>query len=796
MSLPAPLPPDGRGDDLGRTTRRLIASVMAASSSCMLATTIDGRIVAINPAAQRTLGYRPEDITGRTLHEVVAPRRAGAVTQAVDQLPVSRQLAATATRADGATLPVALTMTQVALQGDPILIADLRCPDPNSAATGSDDADAWGPQAAADDAALRSLEDAIESLSEGFALYDAEDRLVICNRQYREFHPTIQDLLVPGARWDELVHSAAERGQYAAAVGRVDEWVRDRVAKRHAARNYELEHSDGRWFQISHQRTRGGGTAVIRTEITHLKRMEQALRESEERLRSIAEAHPVPVVITRTDDGVVLCASPATSHLLGRPVSEIVGRSLLDFCVDADAYERAQATFARQRYLDSYELTFRAADGSLVPIALRSRPTAFEGAPAVVVGLFDLTERKAAEQQIAQQREALYQSEKLNALGALLAGVAHELNNPLSVVVGQALMLREMAGDPAIVQRAARIGRAADRCARIVKTFLAMARQEAPQRAEVDVHEVVAAALDLTGYLLRSSNIRVVRHLAPDLPPVWADRDQLSQVLMNLIVNAQQAMAEVPAPRRLKIVTRYDAKREQVILKIKDTGPGIPIDLRSRIFDPFFTTKPIGAGTGVGLSVSRGIVQAHGGTITAGSEPGGGAAIVVSLPAIQGESSEALPVRCGADGGRSCRILVIDDEPEILQTLAEILISDGHQVETTVCADSALRMLERTHFDAVISDLRMPGLDGPAFFDLLRAQRPGLLRHLALVTGDTLGVNARAFLERSGLPCLEKPFTPAEVRALVRTLVRGDGTAPGSAGTDVSAMAEGAGGTA
>lgn len=812
MLAPSSPQPDEGADDLGRAPRRLISAVMAASSSCMMATTIDGRVVAINSAAQQALGYRPEEIIGRMLHEVVAPQPADAAAQpvggqageaqAVGPVPEGRRLTATAIRADGTALPVALTLTQVPLQGEPVVIADLRCPDRGTESTAPQQAGPTRPENGADEAvlrhALRSLEDAIESLSEGFALYDADDRLVICNRQYREFHPTIHDLLVPGAKWDELVHVAAERGQYAAAVGRVDDWVRDRVAQRHAARSYELEHSDGRWFQISHQRTHEGGTAVIRTEITHLKRMERAVRESEERFRSIAEAHPFPVVITRTDNGMVLYASPATSHLLGRPVAEIVGRSILDFSVDANAYHRALAAVERQGHLDSCEITLRSADGSDVQIALRSRPIVYEGARAIVSGLFDLTERKAAELQIAQQREALYQSEKLNALGALLAGVAHELNNPLSVVVGQALMLREMGGDPAIVQRASRIGRAADRCARIVKTFLAMARQEAPERAEVDLHEVIAAALDLTGYLLRSSNVRVVKRLAPDLPPVWADRDQLSQVLMNLIVNAQQAMAEVPGPRRLKFVTLFDETCKQVRLKIKDTGPGIPAELRSRIFDPFFTTKPIGAGTGVGLSVSRGIVQAHGGAIAVDSDPARGATLVISLPALLCPAPEPAEACRGAGGGRPCCILVIDDEPEILQTLAEILISDGHKVETTACAEDGLHMLAQTHFDAVISDLRMPGLDGPAFYDVLRARKPGLLRRLALVTGDTLGVNARAFLERTGLPCLEKPFTPAEVRSLVRTLVRNNGAAhgPASAESATPAAAEGAGGTA
>jgi PAS domain S-box-containing protein len=503
-----------------------------------------------------------------------------------------------------------------------------------------------------------------------------------------------------------------------------------------------------------------------------LRAAHDAVRESEERFRGIAEAHPVPVIIIRKSDGVLLYASPATSRLWAKPQGEIIGSRIREYYADADERRRARDKFQQDGFLDNHEVRHRRADGKVIPVSLTSRAITYQGEDAVVCGIVDLTERKEAERRIAEQQDALHQSEKLNALGSLLAGVAHELNNPLLVVVGQALMLQETAKDPAIVSRAARIGAAADRCARIVKTFLQMARQQPPVREEVRLDEVVDSALDLTSYALRSTDIELIRNRGSDLPVVCADRDQLVQVLMNLIINAQQAMVETPGRRQLTITTRVKPAARAVQLVIEDTGPGIAPDVRSRIFEPFFTTKPEGAGTGIGLAVTRGIVQAHGGLISVQSEPGWGTAFILTFPAAPRESQavEGAAKDQSEAAGQPCRVLVVDDESEILMTLDDILSADGHEVTTATSGEEALTLIGSTRFDAILTDVRMPGLDGPGLYSRLEAERPDLVQRLGFMTGDTLGPSARAFLKQAGRPCLEKPFTPYDARSLINRL--------------------------
>ncbi len=389
----------------------------------------------------------------------------------------------------------------------------------------------------------------------------------------------------------------------------------------------------------------------------------------------------------------------------------------------------------------------------------------------------DITELKALESEQSRQREILHQSEKINALGTLLAGVAHELNNPLSVVVGQAQLLCETAADPKIQKRADRIGQAANRCSRIVKTFLAMARQSEPVRSAVDLNEAIDAALEITGYALRSASIEVVRDFGRDLPPVWGDADQLGQVLMNLVVNAEQAMADTIGKRRLTIRSRFDAEADSLEVSVADTGPGIPEEIRSRIFEPFFTTKAFGIGTGVGLSVSLGIVQSHGGTLEASAVPSGGACFVLRLPVSkQAEAAE----RAEADGpaaGGPCRVLVVDDEPEIRDMLAEILSRDGHEIAAASSGNAAMRLLADRSVDVILSDMRMPDVDGPGLFMRIKNAYPDLVGRLVFITGDTLGPANRAFLERTGVPHLEKPLSPEEVRRVVHQVLAGAGDA-------------------
>jgi signal transduction histidine kinase/CheY-like chemotaxis protein len=387
-----------------------------------------------------------------------------------------------------------------------------------------------------------------------------------------------------------------------------------------------------------------------------------------------------------------------------------------------------------------------------------------------VVTRVDVTERKQMDAKLAEQREALFQREKLSALGELLAGVAHELNNPLSIVVGQAQLLREDATEPRIVSRASKIGNAADRCARIVKTFLAMARQQPTELTPVDLNMVVESALEVASYALRSSNVHVKLKLKADLPRTVADADQLNQVLINLLVNAQQALEAVEGDRRVTVTTYHSAERHEVVVKVSDNGCGIPEALRTRIFEPFFTTKEIGSGTGIGLAFCHRIVERHGGTIAVGSAEGRGTTFTVRIPIRSAAASGSEAGAC-AVVLRPCRsVLVIDDEPGVAELIADILNGDGHAVTVCGSAQIGLDHISASPFDAVLSDLKMPGMDGPRLFERLKLVAPEVVGRLAFVTGDTMSPQARDFLASSGRPYVEKPIRPQDLRDLLETL--------------------------
>jgi CheY-like chemotaxis protein len=376
------------------------------------------------------------------------------------------------------------------------------------------------------------------------------------------------------------------------------------------------------------------------------------------------------------------------------------------------------------------------------------------------------------QRQLEVQRETLHQNEKMSALGGLLAGVAHELNNPLSVVLGQSLIMQETATDAKAAERAAKISKAAERCARIVKTFLAMARQQPARTSNVTVDEIIASAIEVAGYSIRSSHIELKLDLEPDLPSIWADPDQLSQVWINLLVNAEHALHDWEGPRKIVVSTGLHPDSGNVVVRVADTGPGIPKEILPRIFEPFFTTKDVGVGTGIGLSFCDRIVQSHGGTIKVETSAGGGTAFVVTLPAsdrLDGHTEIAVEEGGPKPAGLAC--LVIDDEAEVGELIADVLRRDGFRVIVAGSGKEALRQLKKRSFALILSDLKMPNMDGRRLFNHISESHPAEVSKLAFLTGDTISPDAQVFLRATKRPYLEKPVKPADLRTFVSKLV-------------------------
>lgn len=276
----------------------------------------------------------------------------------------------------------------------------------------------------------------------------------------------------------------------------------------------------------------------------------------------------------------------------------------------------------------------RAHKQAVFPAEWMFHPITLADKHLVAIHVRDLSRSRHIETELVRQQEALYQAEKMSALGSLLSGVAHELNNPLSVVVGRAIMLEAEATSPQISSGIHKIREAAERCARVVKTFISMAKQSDSELGWVQCNDVIESVIEVTDQGLHNHNVELTLELAPDLPAMWADGAQLSQVLMNLIVNAQQALQEFDGPRRLAVITHFEQDTNTILIEVKDNGPGIPKELHSRVFEPFYTTKGTGVGMGVGLSVSFSIVQSHRGSITLqdNQTTESGAHFVIRLP--------------------------------------------------------------------------------------------------------------------------------------------------------------------
>jgi PAS domain S-box-containing protein len=511
------------------------------------------------------------------------------------------------------------------------------------------------------------------------------------------------------------------------------------------------------------------------------RELQQRERQTEALKASIID-HAIAGIVSIDMSGRIVEFNPAAEAMFGVRRAEAIGRQAADVIIPERFREANRRELARVGSGEAprgmgqrLQQQMLRAGGSEFPVELVVFRTDLGGVPHFTAWMVDITERVEAAGQIERQRDALRQSEKLTAMGSLLAGVAHELNNPLAIVMGRASLLAEKTEGTPLAADAERIREAADRCGRIVRTFLNMARQRPVQRAPVQMNDLARAAAEMLGYTLRSHGIEIELALTEGLPEVMADGDRVGQVLLNLIVNAQQALVDAEAPRRIKLSTgvedRRDNREPRVWLRVADTGPGVPPAVRAKIFEPFFTTKAEGIGTGLGLSVSRSMVREHGGDLML-EKSERGAAFRLSLP-ISGEArdstasmplDEVLPAR-------DARILVVDDEPEITELVRSMLESAGWEVATAESGAVALELLGEARFDAIVSDLRMPDMDGAAFWRAVRERAPALARRTLFVTGDTLSPEAQQFLGKARCPSLDKPFAKSDLLAAVQELL-------------------------
>ena len=393
---------------------------------------------------------------------------------------------------------------------------------------------------------------------------------------------------------------------------------------------------------------------------------------------------------------------------------------------------------------------------------------------------------------ITEQRrlgEQLIQSEKLAALGELISGVAHELNNPLTTVTGYAQLLQEDASLPAHARRQiSHIYEDASRAARIVANLLSFVRREDTRSDAVDINETLRHLSEMRTYQLQSENVRLTFEYSNDLPLVVGDSHQLQQVFLNIINNAQHALHEWRGGGTVSVETKRVLVEGApgVLVSFVDNGPGIAPDHLRRLFDPFWTTKQAGEGTGLGMSISLDIVSRHGGRIWVESTMGQGARFFIELPGATDETLQSADLDLSSTRNEAraedaehlenvveetvegAQILVVDDEEPVILLMSEVLGLDDHEVTPAFNGGEALALLQERDFNLIISDVRMPAVGGPTFFEILQTTRPDLLPRVVFVTGDTMSRSTQDFLRQANRPMLAKPFDPDRLRALVR----------------------------
>jgi PAS domain S-box-containing protein len=535
-----------------------------------------------------------------------------------------------------------------------------------------------------------------------------------------------------------------------------------------------------------------------------------------ELVRALLDATPARVIVIGADehlayanDGFFSFTRLHPKQVLGRHIAEIIGAEADDSCAPVRAALDRGETVRWEGWTSLAGVGPHYMREHLVPcVAVPG-----QARRGTVVMSLDLTALKQREAKLSAKVEQLQNTEALkssiadHALAGIVSSDAHghivEFNPAAEAMFGYTrdsvlgrpvsdilVPQRHRAGHAAGMQRmregaaprlmgrrvempARRIREAAERCGR---TFLNMARQRPGAREAVQLNDLVRAAAEVLGYTLRSHGIRLVLALDESLPAVHADGDQLGQIVLNLLINAQQALAGAStADAEVRISSGQETARgdspgrERIWLRVADNGPGVGDELRERLFEAFFTTKPEGVGTGLGLAVSRSIAHGHGGDLVL--EPAtaaGGACFRLSLPPSgQREAGHSAAMPLAPVTPPQARVLVVDDEPELAAMLREMLESAGCDVAVAESGAVALALLAEARFDAIVCDLHMPDVDGAALWREVRVRHPRLARRMLFVTGDTLSAGVRQFLDSARCDALAKPFSKAALLARV-----------------------------
>ena len=621
---------------------------------------------------------------------------------------------------------------------------------------------------------------AIEALPAGFSLYNADDRLALFNQRYREFYPRHADTLVAGKTFEENLRAGVERGEFADAIGREEEWIAERL-RSHADPQGPIEQrlTNGRWLQIEERRTGDGETVGLRTDITDLKILEQALKQNEGRLRDLAEA---------SADWFWEMDADLRFTYLTQNIERIVGDSpewyygksredLLADDYDREAWGRHLQTLRDRKPFRNFEY-LRVGEGLEPRWLCASGVPRFAGDGAFLgyrgTGT-DVTEKKRAEEKLHASEIRLLHAQKMESIGRLTGGIAHDFNNLLAVIQGNLELIEEQVSGDELKSMIGSALRSVARGAKLTGQLLMFGRKALLAPEVVDLNRSVIAM----GELIRRTvpaTIEIETGLAEGLWPAELDQNQLEAALLNIVLNARDAM---PEGGRLTIATaNIDLAKDDlarfaagfapgryVTITASDTGHGMDAGTLARAFEPFFTTKPVGQGSGLGLSMVHGFARHSGGDVLIDSAPGHGTTVRLYFPACRRDAVPDAPapeLALPRAAGREC-VLVVEDQADVRRVVAAQLDSLGYRVIEAEDGASALAALTSgSRVDILLTDLVMPGKpQGPALAEQARILRPGI--GVILMTGNPSEVVADGVVAAPGDVCLIKPISKGEL---------------------------------
>ena len=731
--------------------------------------------------------------------------------------------------------------------------------------------------------ALLQIQAGVDALTEGFALFDADECLLFCNAAFRDRYADLADFLEPGLSWSVFLNEA-QRRHNSVQLAQLDAHLDSGIE---VPLTLDASRRGTRWFRMSLHPVSGGGFVLTEVDMTDQQQATEIIEHADDLLRNILDACASRIALVRVSDGAIQYRTPAWDQSFG------IQQHLQSSFPDPVSYSDFLADLLPTESIDDHETTMVRADGQGFPGRLSARVIQYQAEAAIVVSVEDLsllheqrdeivrinqrlldaiealdqgfvlydanhrlvmanqhflaanqpvaehlqpgaanalivercrevghqplaaawpdagrvddaeqyefeldngttfsvsrcatsdggfvlawrdiTQQRKTEAELNRRREVAFQNEKLNALGQLLAGVAHELNNPLSVVVGHAMMLREEVTDSDTLDSVDKISRSAERCAKIVKTFLAMARQQPAELELVSLNDLVLSASEIASYSMSGKGITLEHDLAEHLPLLNLDETQVTQVFINLFVNAEHALGEASSNPRVQIITRYDAAKRCVVARVADNGPGIPDSIRHRIFEPFYTTKAVDEGTGVGLALSHRIITTHGGQLNLGESELNGACFEITLP-VPKQTVGPAELKAEPAEYLALSALLIEDEPEVAEMFERMLAGRGLTVRVACDAEEGMVCIaDDCAIDLIFCDLRMPGMGGLELLSVVRQRWPTLASRFVFVTGDAIGQDAAAIRREGTHPLLEKPVSVSELDEIIQSAVR------------------------